>query len=234
VRHAEIPLPFFRALTGLIAALALGACNSTPDGAGPAKPSPQARRAAEQSAALAALPEATQQDVLNGRIARGQSPQVVFVALGKPDVVICTADGRATLWTYRSYFPPQTAEQKKEFTKEIQRRTNTNNPLDEAFAFWRQGANPRTALLDPSIAPRAMGQSAADYARYLRDRELAGPGAEFLDESQQREYEDSLYVPPVPDPVPVQLAVVFLDGAVHDAIVNESMSAFAPSAPVKP
>lgn len=222
-------------LGSVVASMVLAGCETPTGGsAASAKITPQAQRAAEQTTALATLPATTRQEVLEGRIARGQAREIVFVALGKPDVVTSTADGRVLLWTYRTYFPPETAEQKKEFVKEIQRRSNRTDPLEETFEFWRLNANPRAALLEKGVSPRALGQSAADYAKYLRDRQFAGPGAVFLDKTQLQEYDESLYLPPVPEAVPVQRDVVFLDGVVHDAIVNETGSAFAPPTPVKP
>lgn len=108
------------------------------------------------------------------------------------------------------------------------------------FLLKEYGDDPTTV----SIAPA--------YLRYLLETRAPVLPRWFIDGMVQ--WQDTLVmtVPPVArvidtaavritktpryphDLITVQLAVVFLDGAVHDAIVNESMSAFAPSAPVKP
>ena len=77
------------------------------------------------------------------------------------------------------------------------------------------------------IAPRAQGQSWADYGKYRREREFARGGAVYLDRQAREEYKASLYIDPAPDAVSIKLEVIFIEELVSDAIVNDSVSAFA-------
>jgi hypothetical protein len=81
-------------LAALALAFGLGACNSFQS------------RARERSATFEALDPATQQRLQQGKIDIGDTPDMVYIALGQPDHrrVVTTADGQQDTWVYRTYW----------------------------------------------------------------------------------------------------------------------------------
>jgi len=77
----------FAALTG-------GGCTTTP----------RAERAAERAATFARLPAAQQADISRGLVDQGYSPEMVYIALGRPDSIEASADGSECQWTYRNFY----------------------------------------------------------------------------------------------------------------------------------
>ena len=63
-------------------------------------------RARQMSAVYDNLPATDQQRLQRGGIAIGDSPEMVYIALGNPDERrdITTADGTHTTWVYRTYW----------------------------------------------------------------------------------------------------------------------------------
>ncbi|MDB6093901.1 MAG: hypothetical protein JWM32_1463 [Verrucomicrobia bacterium] len=63
-------------------------------------------RAQAKSAAFNALPAQTQQRLEKGKVTVGDSQDMVFIALDKPDATrnITTANGPETVWIYKSYW----------------------------------------------------------------------------------------------------------------------------------
>lgn len=63
-------------------------------------------RAEEKSDVFDTLPVATQKRLERGRVAVGDSEDLVYIALGQPDEKrrISRAEGNVTLWVYRSYW----------------------------------------------------------------------------------------------------------------------------------
>lgn len=90
--------PFFPALApvwlGLIALLALPGCNSFDS------------RAREKSAAFAALDEATRTRLAAREIRVGDTPDMVYIALGKPSEKTekTSAEGRSGTWIYTAHW----------------------------------------------------------------------------------------------------------------------------------
>lgn len=218
-------------LSALILSLLPG-CETT-------KSNPQAQRIAEHQAEFRQLSEDSRQQLSAGLITRGQSLKAVYMALGKPDLIITSPNGHVVNWTYSRYQPPKTAEQKKADLAEIQRRSNVADPLMDAMQAWRNNASrfggAMEANLDsqfagqsqtPVTAPRANGQSWEEYGKYLRNREFAGPAIRMVDRMQQEKYNESLYIDPAPDPVTVKLEIIFIEQLVSDAIIDDSQSAF--------
>lgn len=82
----------------LAAAIALGvgltACNTFQS------------RARERSATFEALDPATQERLQRGKIDIGDTPDMVYIALGQPDQrrTVTTADGQQDTWIYRTYW----------------------------------------------------------------------------------------------------------------------------------
>lgn len=78
---------------GLAAILALGGCDTF------------ASRARQKAAVYQSLPPATQQRLKQGHISIGDSPDMVYIALGRPDETreTKTAQGVRTTWIYRTY-----------------------------------------------------------------------------------------------------------------------------------
>jgi hypothetical protein len=63
-------------------------------------------RIREKAAVFAALPPATQAEIRHGQIAVGFTPDMVYMAIGRPDEVHehMTAGSRETVWKYNSYY----------------------------------------------------------------------------------------------------------------------------------
>jgi len=82
----------------LLLALFVGGCES--DGGVTA-------RAQEKSAAYAALKPWQKKYVDKGTVAEGFSPDMVYIAMGKPDKVETKqlAEGKAEMWIYSRYYP---------------------------------------------------------------------------------------------------------------------------------
>jgi|UniRef100_UPI004048EAFD hypothetical protein len=203
------------ALLGLITG-----CESTPT-------TPQSLRTAELSADYQKLSAESKEDVGKGLISRGQDPKTVYMALGKPDLITTSADGHVVTWIYDNYLPPQTKEQKQATYKDIKQRNNLSEPLQDIFESWNANVERHSMETNAEIAPRAQGQSWADYGKYRREREFARGGAVYLDRQAREEYKASLYIDPAPDAVSIKLEVIFIEELVSDAIVNDSVSAFA-------
>ena len=64
-----------------------------------------ARRSGEKAAVFAALTPAQREKLKQGVIGIGDTPDMVFIALGRPDEKreTATAGGRETIWIYDSY-----------------------------------------------------------------------------------------------------------------------------------
>lgn len=195
-------------------------------------PKPQTQRITEYQAEFQQLSAATQQQLSQGIIDRGQNLKAVYIALGKPDLITASPNGRVVNWIYTRYQPPQTVTEEKAAVAEVQRRNNFGgNPLLDVAESWLANAPRHGSQFDQNIAPRARGQSWSEYGKYLKDREMAGPGAGFIDRMQLEEYRESQYIAPAPDPATVKLEVIFIEELVSDAIVNDSYSAFVIQSP---
>lgn len=256
--ETKIP-PQYLCLTTAVVLLSFAAgCNTTDTTPTAAIPAPQAKRIAEHQSAYDAMPAATQQLVAKGKIVRGQHPEMVYIALGRPNLIVTSADGRVTVWTYDNYYPPVAEDAQANPTRKAPAKSiyasQVSNPLQDNMQAWMHNVeknyvpmnsdpqfqnragqtNPR--IYDPSInrVPKAPNQSWADYAKYVRNQEMAPPpnGTEFnpeakmVDSVAQNQYDDLIKESPIKDPDPVKLNVVFMGQEVIDAIVNESGSAF--------
>ena len=209
-------------ICGLVIGL-LSGCEST-------NSSPQAKRIAENQTTYAELSAADQKGVKEGLIARGQELKTVYLALGKPDVVRTSADGRVTTWTYHNYMPPIPEKQKTATVMTSPRNAAIADPLADIAEAWRHGELRQDVFADGQMAPRRPNQTWADYARYRKDRELAeraGPQfVKMLDDQARVEYNESLRDAVIADPTTIKLEVIFIEQRVSDAIVDDSHSAF--------
>ena len=95
--------PKFRAMPsrstlalGWIAAFA-GCTNLTPT-------AQTQRRIQEKPTVYQALTEQQQGDILGGAIERGNTTDVVYLAMGKPAKVVTSADGVKAMWVYVEYY----------------------------------------------------------------------------------------------------------------------------------
>lgn len=82
------------ALAGVAMALGFTACNTFES------------RARERSATFEALDPQTQDRLARGKIDIGDTPDMVYIALGQPDQrrTVTTADGQHETWIYRTYW----------------------------------------------------------------------------------------------------------------------------------
>lgn len=142
--------------------------------------SAQAKRASEQPAAYTNLPPADQEQVSRGQIARGHTPDLVYIALGKPDRIIASADGRVMNWVYQNYLPPPVDPPKSnsglaatDSPRQAHRNVRMTDPLLETMEAWRANAPRFTeASGETDVAPKSPNQSWADYGRALQERSL--------------------------------------------------------------
>ncbi len=206
------------------ASLFVSGCNTTP------KPAPvataQAKRIAEHQADYAALPADTQKQLAEGIISRGQNMKAVYVALGRPDLIVTTPDAKTITWTYRSYIPPVVATRKVVMESENKTILDSRSPLTDTFDAW----NSKLLKHDfntPDIIPKAPTQSWSDYGKYRENYEMAGTaGAKAAIRLRARnEYREALTVPLISSPDPVKLDVIFVHQLVDEVIINDSTSA---------
>lgn len=165
-------------VTAYVSALAFtGGCNTSTSGTAPAKPTPQDTRIAEYQGAYDAMPPVTQAELRQGRILLGNTPQMVYIALGKPDIITAGADGRRTIWTYSKFLPPEVKArqeadtQAKKKRQAAQRKAMASDPLIDTMVAWRYGAL-RHSVNDgePDIAPKSANQTWEEYGRYIQER----------------------------------------------------------------
>jgi hypothetical protein len=223
-------------LTGLFV-LAVTAVTSAAD---KSEKTPQAARIAEHPRDYAALPAADQQQVAEGLIARGQRMKIVYIALGRPDVIVTTPDAKTVTWTYRNYVPPFKGTQKNVIGKAPMTHVANDSPLNDTFEAWRNNMMKHeiTAIDDPfsrtNPIAKAPGQSWSDYARYRHqlDRAPSPDIAIMINEKAKEDYRETVKeiqrIGPVTAPEPITLEVIFIDHLVSDAIINRSVSAFSP------
>lgn len=211
---------------------------------------------AEHQAAYNTLPSADKEALMKGLIARGQTPEQVYIVLGQPNVITASADGTATIWTYSNYLPPLPAGQLYNATKKRKntpRPVTATDPLLDSMQAWQANVDRRGQVMsDPETVPQAAGQSYADYGRYLQEGNLINERAEapltpqitrglsgnsgsiytkILDADTAQAYNESNAEFPLRSPLTVKLDVVFVRQTVADAIINESQSAFTSSQP---
>ncbi len=206
------------------------------------KETPQSKRITELKTTYEKAPEAAKTAASTGNLARGQSPELVYIALGRPNFILTSADGRVTTWTYQNYLPPpppravQEASKREKFRGNFDRQSQIKDPLQDAVGAFQYNMSrqmvPSTDPLDANKEQKRSDQSWADYARYNTNRELAKsiPEAEkvlkILDDKARVEYIDSLKNDRIADPITVKLEVIFIGHQVSDAIVDDSVSAF--------
>lgn len=83
-----------RALSLAVMTLAIGGCAVTP----------QAERMAERADSVARFSPEQQSAVRRGLVNQGQSLEMVYIALGRPDTIEASADGNECCWTYRNFY----------------------------------------------------------------------------------------------------------------------------------
>ena len=66
-----------------------------------------ATRIQEKAAVFSELNPAVQAGIRRGDVGRDFSPELTYMALGKPNLIESSADGREVTWTYMAYNTPQ-------------------------------------------------------------------------------------------------------------------------------
>jgi hypothetical protein len=97
--------PFFllRIFFGITAVVGLASCSHVTPGA------QTQGRILEKSAAYNALKPREQENILGGAIERGNTTDMVYMALGKPSKIVTSADGTKAMWVYVEYYSPTAA-----------------------------------------------------------------------------------------------------------------------------
>ena len=112
-------------LTGAAVILAaMPACTSLTPGAQTQK------RIQEKPVAYTSLTPQQQGDVLGGAIERNNTTEMVYLALGKPDKIVTSADGKKAMWVYKEFYAAKAA-----FT------TSFNNPNSAHYIPGATGVN---------------------------------------------------------------------------------------------
>jgi len=220
----------------------LAGCETTPK---PTAATPQSVRITELGSVYEKAPETAKAAASTGNLTRGQSPELVYIALGRPNVILTSADGRVTTWTYQNYLPPpppkpvQEPTKKEKFQSNFSKQNRVVDPLQDAVGAFQYNLSrqmvPRTDPLnldlDKYMEQKRPDQSWADYARYRTNRDMAKTGGpavvKMVDDKARAEYIESQQKERIPDLTTVKLEVIFLGPQVADAIVNDSVSAFA-------
>lgn len=99
------------------------------------------------------LPTGEQRRIKRGAIAPGDTPQMIYVALGSPHRVTVSADGSDTTWSYQDIYPTEAMH-----PEALYRTPSTKGLGSHAAQAWGGGfagpgdARPRSAEMG-SIAP---------------------------------------------------------------------------------
>ena len=89
-------------------ALAAGGLTLVLSGCAGISPSVQTqRRIAELRNVYVTLRPETQERILGGSIECGNTPDVVYMALGKPQKIVTSSDGRKAMWVYVEHYLPR-------------------------------------------------------------------------------------------------------------------------------
>jgi len=240
--------------SAILTALLVSACNTPTSSPATATTStsatPQATRIAEHQSAYDALPAPMREQLARGLISQGQSLKLVYVALGRPDKILITPDGKALKWTYENYISPHATASKVIVGNKPGGIAADSSPLYDSLQAVNRGFLKREVPTSPEgtdmtkwapqIVPKAPTQSWEDYGRY-RERMSIGEarsGAndpdspEFVarkieNKEAERAYQEALLLPPIVTPDPVKLDIIFIDQLVTDAVINDSISAFS-------
>lgn len=244
--------PRFAVSLGLATAawLILPACNTTTpaSSARTAIATPQATRIAEYQADYAVLPATTQKQLANGIIAKGQNMKLVYVALGRPDLIVTTPDGKIITWTYRNYTTPVIGTNRTVVGRESKVNLANHSPLQDTMDAWSNKllkhevpgtvTNEAPGFGAALIIAKAPTQSWAEYGKYRENlRAITDSGRppnqaerialRAINERAENAYDEALTIPVIASPDPIKLDVIFFDQHVSDAIVNDSFSAFS-------
>jgi len=149
------PSRFLYAVGGL---LALAACLSNPA-------STVEGRIQEKSAVFAALPAEKQKKLREGVVEIGDTANMVYVALGRPDQAAVTADGTIGIWTYERYFPSEAVSPGPLYA--IRPHPRARNPILEppSGPGMRDGTfHDSPAIGAPGTPPRAGGPFGTEWA----------------------------------------------------------------------
>lgn len=180
--------------------------------------SPQLDRISELKTQYEQMDQATQDEVAKGSIAIGHTPEMVYIALGRPDVIETSPDGQDITWTYRNFYPSAKA------VKEPLYQAPDLNPLRETMEAWKVNVQKHNELDNPT-RPKRADETWDDYVSQnptdskLRNA-LVERSSEVNDEARRPDLDS-------PDRGSVKLEVMFHQLRVVDAIINETFPAFS-------
>ncbi|MCF7687385.1 MAG: hypothetical protein K9M98_03850 [Cephaloticoccus sp.] len=180
---------------------------------------PQASRIAAHPETFAQLTPAVQQEVSRGSIAKGFTPAMVFLALGRPDEVETAADGRSFVWIYRNFYPsPAVNSESLYYIPEL-------DPIQEAIEMFLNNQSKFDQLSKPDQDRKQPGETWQDYAKSHQGSEA------LLNAQETRTYNNRnsrRFQNEAPEVVSMRLDVRFINQVVSDAVINETDSAFSP------
>lgn len=115
-------------LSGVALLLAgLAGCSTT---------SPQQGRIAELRGYYQKLPAPSQTAIKKGFVAVGDTYQMVYMAIGKPDTIESTVDGRRIQWIYRNFYPSAAVNNTPLY------RVANVDPLQRNLQQWNRAGRP--------------------------------------------------------------------------------------------
>lgn len=202
-------------LPGLMVIAGLTGCETTPQGT----------RIAKYPELFERLPDNVREEVTKGNIAKGYAPEMVFLALGRPDGIETAADGRSFVWTYRQFYPGSGVVSQPIYA------VPDRDPLEDVRQAWVNNQSRVEALSRPEYERRRPDETWADYARRNpSDPRLRNELTDRVDRQRHTPDPDQL----MPVVRPVTLMIIFDNQIVADALIDGGTSAFGPDGEARP
>jgi len=180
---------------------------------------PAARRIEQHPELFAQLPPEVQSEVSRGSIALGHTPNMVFLALGRPDKVESSADGQSFVWTYRNFYPAATV------VSEPLYYIPDPDPLQKAVDMWLANVDRFDQLTKPDNLKKKPGETWQEYAKHHYGDPVLG---NILEDQSYSHRDSRVIMGDAPQVVAMRLDVHFKHKVVSDAVINETISAFVP------
>lgn len=208
--HFPVKIRSFPALSlAACSILGLTGCNNTP----------QARRIEQNPELFAQLPPEVQSGVSRGSIALGYTPNMVFLALGRPDKVESSADGQSFIWTYRRFYPAAAVVSDSLYY------IPDPDPLGKIVEMWLANVDRYDQLTKPDNLKKKPGETWQEYAKHHYGDPVRG---NLLEDQSYSHRDTRVITGDAPQVEAMRLDVHFEHMVVRDAVINETISAFDP------
>ena len=123
----------FRSFLALSLGLVLAGCTTLQD------------RIQQRSATFAALDAATQNRLRLGRVDLGDTPDMVYIAIGRPTktIDVTTADGRESTWVYVSFYEEYAGTRQTGYRRTVIEAKDTKHSFIRVEPAYRDVYRPR-------------------------------------------------------------------------------------------